>query len=465
MLDFKELPVDGNDFELLIRELLFKMGFRVYWSGKGADGGRDLICIEESKSAFMSTEKRWLIQCKHTAHSEKSIGIKDLDDILGSCAQHKAKGYLLVCSTYPSSGVVNRLEGISSSTEGFSATYWDSITIERLLKTPYTWPIAQRFFPKSSNNEGWQVYATERPNHWLINFEGYYFHLSNRIQSIVDMHLDSIRDRIREMESIIVPDKHLLRLRAAYYDDKNGNYQWYIDYLYPYDENPVVNQYSIKRELGDGYVLGDGQVHYFDVHSYQYNGLSDHYDPDHYKFYDPYLRDFLDGSNRSPQYSMKLPGGEDIFITEGKEEELFRDEKFNQLVECFRKIDFIKVIRAKNSSIENIDKFQYQFNWNEVIRELDIDTDLFFSARISFTCNDSKRLISMVKCFPYGAEAHFKLSSRYSIDFEGNDEEQIYDLVFSIHPEKMRNKVVARKSFNKYFKNILNGIKLFKEEG
>lgn len=62
MLDFTELPKDGEEFELLIRELLFSHGFQVYWSGRGADGGRDLICVEKRNSYFMEDEKKWLIQ-------------------------------------------------------------------------------------------------------------------------------------------------------------------------------------------------------------------------------------------------------------------------------------------------------------------------------------------------------------------------------------------------------------------
>ena len=90
------------------------MGYRVYWSGRGADGGRDLICHEEHQSDFLSDDKIWLIQCKHKAHSEKSVGIDDLDEIVDSCTQHNAKRYLLVTSTVPSSATVNRLEGITN---------------------------------------------------------------------------------------------------------------------------------------------------------------------------------------------------------------------------------------------------------------------------------------------------------------------------------------------------------------
>jgi hypothetical protein len=463
MLDFKELPQDGNDFELLIRELLFKMGFRVYWSGKGPDGGRDLLCVEEYYSSIMPSERKWLIQCKHTAHSERAVGTGDLDDIVDSCVQHDATGYLLVCSTYPSSSVVNRLEGISKSRGGVAATYWDSVTIERLLKTPQNWPIAQRFFSLSANKEGWQVYATDSPNHWLVNYRGYYFHIANRIQSFAEMHFDSIRDRISEIEKISLPDNHLLRLRALYYDDKNGNYQWYIDYLYPKDNEPHITNHSVKRILGDGYVLDDGQFHNFDIRSYQYYIHSDHYDPDHYDYYIPFLRDFLIGNERSVQYSMKLPGNKELWISEETENEVFRNNKFNELVDAFKEIDFIEIIRAVNSSIEDIDKFHNKFNWNEILGALDIDDDLFFSAKISFTCSNFKELTLLLEMLPSNVETHFKLSKRYILPFEETqlDDESIYDLVFSLHPAIIKNKVMARNRFNSYFNDIIIKVKSY----
>jgi hypothetical protein len=52
VLDFTELPQDGVDFERLVREMLFVLGHRAYWSGRGPDGGRDLFCVEERPSAF-----------------------------------------------------------------------------------------------------------------------------------------------------------------------------------------------------------------------------------------------------------------------------------------------------------------------------------------------------------------------------------------------------------------------------
>ncbi|CBJ50893.1 restriction endonuclease [Ralstonia solanacearum] len=235
MLDFKELATDGQDFELLIREILFREGFHVAWSGRGADGGRDLVCTESRQTILGSEAKRWLVQCKHFAHSEKSVGIADLDDIVTSAAQHRCSGYLLACSTFPSSAVVQRLEGIAANSEmRLSTNYWDAVQIERLLATPLMWRIAQRFFPVAAT--GFEIYATESPNRWVVNYKGYYFHLSNRVGSRAEGHLESIAARVADMEAINLPPDHHLRIRAVYYDDKNGGYVWYLDYLRPRED-------------------------------------------------------------------------------------------------------------------------------------------------------------------------------------------------------------------------------------
>ena len=60
MLDFKELSKDGQDLELLTREILFSLGHRVYWIGRGPDSGKDLVFIEEYKSIFAPSSKRVL---------------------------------------------------------------------------------------------------------------------------------------------------------------------------------------------------------------------------------------------------------------------------------------------------------------------------------------------------------------------------------------------------------------------
>lgn len=290
MLNFKELSTSGDEFELLVRELLYKKGMKVYWSGKGPDGGKDLLCVEDVPSNFKSTEKTWLIQCKHFAHSNRAVGVKDLDDIISSCHQHNATGFLLVCSTYPSSKVVERLEGITNNEKvQIIAEFWDGALIERELSTPQNWSIAQRFFPTSANESGWVISQTDIPNAWRVNYKGYYFHLANRIGSNASIHFESIVNRINEIEALRFPDGHFLRIRAIHYNDKGAEYSWYLDYLYPTEELMHKLPDELGRNLGHGYVLDDGQSYNFDIQVYSYNGYSDHFDIDHYDYYEKFM--------------------------------------------------------------------------------------------------------------------------------------------------------------------------------
>jgi hypothetical protein len=291
MLDFKELPQDGQAFEQLVRELLFGRGMRVHWSGRGADGGRDLICYETTSGLFASETKTWLIQCKHFAHGDRSVGIADLDDIVDSCAQHKATGFLLVCSTQPSSTVVNRLEAITANESiPISATYWDAVALERLLSVPRQWAVAQRFFPNSAGS--WRIYATERPNDFVAHYKGYVFQLTNRIRSGADHHLPSISQGIEQLEALRLPKGHFIRPRAVWRDDKNGGYTWYVDYMYPQSEKPVFTRAELATALHDGWALDDGELYWWDVSQVRYFDQSDHYDRDHYDYYTKYLPNF-----------------------------------------------------------------------------------------------------------------------------------------------------------------------------
>lgn len=137
MLDFTELSPDGNELELLIRELLFSRGFNPRWSGKGQDAGRDLLVDEVGPALFGSQSHTWLVSCKQRLSVDQAVGVSELDGIIEACAQHEATGFLLVCSTYPSSGAVTRLDELKKSGTLFTH-YWDGVTVERLLSTPVT---------------------------------------------------------------------------------------------------------------------------------------------------------------------------------------------------------------------------------------------------------------------------------------------------------------------------------------
>ncbi len=467
MLDFKELSKDGQDLEQLVRELLFARGLRCYWSGKGPDGGRDLLAIEDRPSLIFNDSKRWLIQCKHNAHAGGSVGIGDLDDIVDSCAQHNAEGYLLVCSTQPSSTVVDRLEAITANQKNnILATYWDAVRIEQLLTTPRYWRIAQRFFPASSLASTLQVYATENPNHWVVNFKGYYFHLTNRIGSTGEHHLSSISQRISEIENIKLPKDHFIRVRSVYYDDKNGGYTWYVDYMHPHDQNKVISAAKIKHILGDGYALEDGHIYSFDVMSRSYLKHSDHYDPDHYDYYRPYIRDYLYGSERDHDFA-DYHEQSDAKDELERELVIHRNDSFEKLNTKISSLPFVRLVRSCNAQIEDLDKFNLLRDWSELIADLDFETDRFFSAWFLIKTDNETEFHKLISYFPQGIDRHFRLNKAYiyvpdsSGRSELDHEDGLYELTLSIHPAIVTNKFMGRKELNEYFLQITDSVSSF----
>ncbi|WP_194540460.1 restriction endonuclease [Paenibacillus sp. JZ16] len=451
MLDFKELKADGNDFELLVRELLFSIGMKVHWSGKGPDGGKDLLCIETLDSKFQKMEKIWLVQCKHFAHSERAVSVNDLDSVIDSCSQHGASGYLLICSTFPSSAVVNRLESINAQ-HGLNTAYWDGTTIERYLSTPKTWPIAQRFFPISASSEDWNIYATENPNRWIINYKGYYMHLANRIGSYSDVHLSAIQERIKEIESVPLSESHMLRPRALHYDDKNANYMWYIDYLVPDNEEPKYPIETLKKILRDGWVF-DGACNSVDLRIYKYNRYSDHYDKDHYDYYRNYLEQYYSGTERKKEwYDFEFKHRS---ITESSKH-LEVEEHFNDLVGALSRLDYVKILRATNSKVEFVDCFSGYNSWEDIMKAVNYEADLFLSARITFISEDEAKLDNLLRKFPQPLPGTFTFSKRfvYYPGLEVHEQpEEVNQLTISIIPA-VSNPREFRVQLNDYIKEL-----------
>lgn len=320
MLDFRELSTDGTEFEMLVREVLFARGLDTSWSGVGPDGGKDLICTERVDSIFGPSTRRWLIQCKHFAHSGRSVGGGDIDNIRDSCSQHGADGYVIATSTYLSSGVVNRLEGIAADASARLLTsYLDGPMIERALLRPELFHVAQRFFPVSAATHQWNVSRTDRPNHFIVNYRGYLFHLTNRIGSRSDFHFSTIKKRIDDIESIKHPQGHFIRPRAFWYDDKNGGYSIHLDYMVPHDSKEArYSENAIANALGNGDVLEDGQFYTFDVVTRRYYATSDHHDVDHYRYYVPYVGSFLIGEGRDRS---TIPSGDTGIVFSSLDEE------------------------------------------------------------------------------------------------------------------------------------------------
>jgi|GEM_PF-6119307 len=139
-IDFSVLE-DGEQFEELCEDLFKAMGYidpLPERSGRGPDGGRDLIVTEHRKSGILGAPRRfrWLVECKSFAKSNKSVQPADVGSITDKLLLHNADGYLLVTSTVPSANVEATIKAINLDERlGFEATYWAKPRlIDELLK-------------------------------------------------------------------------------------------------------------------------------------------------------------------------------------------------------------------------------------------------------------------------------------------------------------------------------------------
>lgn len=307
MLDFTELPADGVRFEQLIREILVRSGFEVHWTGTGPDGGRDLVAIERAPGPLAQFERRWLVSCKHYAGSGRSVGLDDVTDISDACSAVDACGFLLACSTQPSSTVVRRLEEIEAN-RNIVTRYWDGIELEKRLDSPSTFPLISIFLPKSSATMPWKLYNTTRPSFWAANYKDYFLYLGSRTSNLFPK-LRDVEGIVARLEMVQLPrgtnwNEHYLRLRGVYYDDKHGHYSVFADYLYPRGkEKKTLPPQQIEAVLKNGQALySDGErignLTFWDIRYVSTSQISDHFHLDHKEYYKPYMDNFRIGHSR-----------------------------------------------------------------------------------------------------------------------------------------------------------------------
>jgi len=163
ILNFKEIPQansgDGNQdtFELFARDFLEVLGYKIIQHpDRGADGKKDLIIQEIRYGISGSTTIKWLVSCKHYAHSGKSVNDTDEPNILDRVSVHKCDGFMGFYSTLPATSLGTNLTSLKSKIE---VEHFDNERIEKtLLDSPSGLKLASRYFPKSFEN-----YKVENP--------------------------------------------------------------------------------------------------------------------------------------------------------------------------------------------------------------------------------------------------------------------------------------------------------------
>jgi hypothetical protein len=155
ILDFCEIPEahknsgKQDSFELFARDFLEYLGYKIVQGpDRGADGGKDLIVEEIRKGVGGKTVVKWLVSCKHKAHSGSSVGSSDEIDIVDRVRANSCMGFIAFYSTLPSSGLTKKLEGLRL--QGIEYQIYDYEQIEKkLLGSLEGVEIAERYFPNS----------------------------------------------------------------------------------------------------------------------------------------------------------------------------------------------------------------------------------------------------------------------------------------------------------------------------
>lgn len=160
VINFKEIPEahiakgDQDQFELFARDFLEYLGYKIISNpNRGPDGGKDIIVQENRVGIGGETTVRWLVSCKHKAHSGLSVTPNDEKNIRDRVDSNDCNAFIGFYSTVPSSGLINLL---SSSNQNFETQIFDYKKIEsKLLYSQNGILICKRYFPISFKE--WQV--------------------------------------------------------------------------------------------------------------------------------------------------------------------------------------------------------------------------------------------------------------------------------------------------------------------
>jgi hypothetical protein len=150
-LDFSELEGSppGEAFEALVRLLGERLALNVQWSGRGADGGRDLYFLETQSGTLGMRAVKWLVNCKDKSESNSAVLEKDIGSILDKVQQHKCEGFLLATSTTASTALKEKLDKLDIGNGGpIQTKVWDRFELTKLLLSERFSDLLVQFFPK-----------------------------------------------------------------------------------------------------------------------------------------------------------------------------------------------------------------------------------------------------------------------------------------------------------------------------
>ncbi|MFN8442040.1 MAG: restriction endonuclease [Caldilineaceae bacterium] len=153
-------------FEFMCEELLKAQGFVIdVRPSRGPDQGKDIIALRDITDNIGLTYKEiWLIECKHTAKSNRSVTESDIGNFETRMKLHGANRYLLVTSTTISETVKNQLKAVTEDPSSpRMAIFWSRYDLARFLEGNDS--IVNRYF-KTWNSQANEAAALLCSHHY-----------------------------------------------------------------------------------------------------------------------------------------------------------------------------------------------------------------------------------------------------------------------------------------------------------
>lgn len=160
VLGFKEIPQanlangEQDEFELFARDFFVYLGYKIISEpDRGQDGGKDILIQESRTGIGGETKVLWLVSCKHFAHSNlgkgKAVGVDDEINVSDRLSSNKCDGFIGFYSTIASSGLTQKLKGLSEDKHKEFQIFHRGNIEEILFRSLEGLQVARRYFPKS----------------------------------------------------------------------------------------------------------------------------------------------------------------------------------------------------------------------------------------------------------------------------------------------------------------------------
>lgn len=163
-------------------------------SGRGQDGGLDILVTTMVRDCIASRLIKWVVQCKHKTNG-RAVAPSDfakefhLRDVL---LHHDAHGYLLVCTTRPSAKLKAHFDKLTDDNDGQHFIVWDYAQVCQAVLSDES--VLKQFFPLEYQRQSGLV-ESQPIGEWARQFsDSISEDALAALKKIVPFHSDTLDD-------------------------------------------------------------------------------------------------------------------------------------------------------------------------------------------------------------------------------------------------------------------------------